>query len=443
MGDVLNLLKSLNIQDEEYLVVACSGGPDSMYLLHMLKKMNYNVVCAHVNHKFRKESDDEYEFVKDYCSKMDIIFEGIELDGYVSGNFELYARNFRYSFFAKIIKKYHARYLFTAHHGDDLIETVLMRITRGSSLKGYSGFSTITKREDYTIVRPLVYLTKDDIINYNKEEDVPYVLDYTNDLDDYTRNRFRHKVLPFLKDEDNIVHLRFLKFSNDLKEAYSFIERVVNTYLKDNYHDNCLNIKEFKELDPYLQRQIINQILVILYPDNLYLVNGNHIDEVLKIIYSPKPNIMLVFPGSIIFTKEYDNIIISNKKQSKDEYDYILKDEVITNLGKIMISSKDDEDTSNYTIRINSKDVSLPLHIRNRRDGDKMVIKNMTGHKKINDIFIDSKIPERLRDEYPILCDSNDTIIWVPGLKKSNLDIPKNADYDILVKYERRRETDE
>lgn len=442
MNDVLTLINSLNIEDGEVLVVACSGGPDSMYLLNLLHSLGHKVVCAHVNHKYRTESDDEYIFVENYCKKKDILFEGIELQDYSTGNFELYARNFRYSFFESIIKKYHARYLFTAHHGDDLIETILMRITRGSSLKGYSGFSTITKREKYTIVRPLVYLTKEDILEYNKENDIPYANDYTNDLDDYTRNRFRHNVLPFLKNEDAIVHLRFLKFSNDLKEANSYIERIVNEFLKNNYHDSILKLKEFKKIDDYLQKQVINQIFVRLYPDNLYLVNGNHIDEVIKIIYSKKPNITLVFPNNISFIKEYDEIIIKRDKNKIEEYDLEIIDYIDTPLGRIKHIDKTD-DNSNYVIRINSKDIRLPLRVRTRKDNDKMKIKNMKGHKKINDIFIDSKVPKSKRDRYPIVCDSNDVIIWLPGLKKSNFDIPNDNVYDIILKYEKGEIIDE
>ncbi len=442
MAEVLALIKSLGILECERIVVACSGGPDSMYLLHMLKSLGHNVVCAHVNHKYRSESDDEYIFVKEYCKSLDIIFEGIELDGYQAGNFELYARNFRYSFFEKIIKKYHARYLFTAHHGDDLIETVLMRITRGSSLKGYSGFSSITKRDEYIIVRPLVYLTKDDILEYNKDNKIPYVNDYTNDLDDYTRNRFRHKVLPFLKEEDPLAHLRFLKFSNDLKEANHYIERIVNDFLDKNYINDILSLENFKSLDEYLQKQVINQIFVRLYPDNLYLVNGNHIEEVLKITYSNRPNITLNFPDNISFVKEYDKIIIKKEREHLTSYDYEFNHSVMTPLGKIEEIDEID-DNSNYVIRLNSKDLKLPLRVRTRKDNDKIQVKNMTGHKKVNDIFIDSKIPKSMRDKYPLVCDSNDIIIWIPGLKKSNFDIPNSNVYDIILKYEKGEKIDE
>lgn len=205
MNDVVSFIKNLKIPKDESVVLACSGGPDSMFLLNLLYNMGISCVVAHVNHKVRKESDEEYLFLKSYCSERDIIFEGREITDFVTGNFENYARNFRYSFFKEIVDKYSAKYLFTAHHGDDLMETILMRLTRGSSLKGYAGFSSISERDGYKIIRPLIYLDKDFIENYNKDNDIPYSIDYTNDLDDYTRNRYRHNVLPFLKEEDNLV----------------------------------------------------------------------------------------------------------------------------------------------------------------------------------------------------------------------------------------------
>ncbi|MDE6142148.1 MAG: tRNA lysidine(34) synthetase TilS, partial [Bacilli bacterium] len=194
MVDVVSFIKNLKIPNNELVVVACSGGPDSMFLLNILHELGMSCVVAHVNHKVRKESDEEFDFLKNYCEDLDIIFVGIELTDFSVGNFENYARNFRYDFFKKIVDKYESKYLFTAHHGDDLVETILMRLTRGSSLKGYAGFSSISQRDGYKLIRPLVYLDKETIENYNKENNIPYRIDYTNDSNDYTRNRYRHNV---------------------------------------------------------------------------------------------------------------------------------------------------------------------------------------------------------------------------------------------------------
>ena len=154
MNEVIGLIRNLNIYDRDYVVLACSYGPDSMCLLDILRKLNINIIVAHVNHNYRKESIVEYSNLEKYCKDNNLIFEGTSISEKVIGNREEFYRNFRYDFFKKILKKYNAKYLFTAHHGDDLVETILMRLSRGSSFKGYGGFSKITKTKDYTIVLP-------------------------------------------------------------------------------------------------------------------------------------------------------------------------------------------------------------------------------------------------------------------------------------------------
>ena len=179
MDNVLKVIKNLNIRDE-YVILACSYGPDSMVLLDILIKENINVVVAHVNHKLRKESEEEKLLLEKYCKDNNLIFELFEIDNYPKGNFEMNARNLRYDFFEKILKKYNSKYLFTAHHGDDLVETVLMRLTRGSSFKGYAGFNILSKKRDYRLVRPLIYLTKENILDYANNNNISYAIDHTD-----------------------------------------------------------------------------------------------------------------------------------------------------------------------------------------------------------------------------------------------------------------------
>ncbi len=442
MNEVVSFIKKLKIAKEEKVIVACSGGPDSMFLLHLLHELHFNCVCAHVNHKIRKESDEEYLFLKDYCKENNIIFEGIELTDYVTGNFEHYARNFRYTFFKKLMEKYNANYLFTAHHGDDLVETILMRLTRGSSLKGYAGFSRISKRDNYKIIRPLVYITKEMIDNYNKENNIPYRMDYTNDLDDYTRNRFRHKVLPFLKEEDALVHLRFLRFSEELKETVDYIDSLVKSKKLDMYLSNSLDLSKFSKEDIYIQKKIINSILEELYPDNLYLVDSHHIEELMKIINSKKPNIEMMLPNNIRVLKAYEKIYFGADLHKSKAYEYVLDEEVKLDSGIIKVVLND-ESNSNYVLRLNSKNIDLPIKVRSPLAGDIMQVKNMLGHKKISDIFIDKKIEKQLRLSWPVVTDVNGVILWLPGLKKSNFDIPIDEEYDIILRYEKGEEIDE
>ena len=125
----------------------------------------------------------------------------------------------------------------------------------------------------------------------------------------------------------------------------------------------------------------------MLYPDNLYLVNSNHIEEILKIINSKQPNIAINLPNNMQVVKEYLQLYFDVEKVDVAPYKYELKDEVKVPNG-IIKRVLNTEDKSNFTLRLNSKDIDLPIIVRNRRDGDKIQVKNMKGHKKVNDIFL-------------------------------------------------------
>ena len=126
--------------DNDTIVVGCSAGPDSMCLLHLLKeKTNYNIICCHINHNVRKQSAEEEEYLKKYCQEKNITFECYKITNWQENNFENEARKKRYKFYEEILNKYHTKYLFLAHHGDDLIENILMKISRGCNIEGYLG----------------------------------------------------------------------------------------------------------------------------------------------------------------------------------------------------------------------------------------------------------------------------------------------------------------
>jgi tRNA(Ile)-lysidine synthase len=434
MKNTLEFIKSLNISDDEPIIVGVSGGADSMFLLCMLKNIGLNPVCAHVNHNVRKESIDEYKYLEEYCKNNNIIFEGTEITEHPSSDFENYARMFRYKFFKSLIDKYNSKYLFTAHHGDDLIETILMRITRGSTLNGYSGFAKVTDKGSYQMIRPLVYMTKDEIENYCIDNNIKYFEDYTNKEDNYTRNRYRHHVLPFLKEESKDVHLKYLSFSESLKDYYDYINRQVYLIIDDIFVDNYLDISKFNNLDEFIKKLVLNEIIRKYYPDDLYFIENTHINEILKVISSDKVNIELFLPKNVKVIKEYDKLYINRDIEDITSYSFEFDNKLSINDITIVKLDEDIEDKSNYVIRLNSEDIKLPLIVRTRQDGDKMEVKNMNGSKKVNDIFIDSKLNKRIRDTYPIVCDSANNILWLPGLKKSKFDIPIGGKYDIILK---------
>ena len=245
----------------DIIVVGCSTGPDSMALVDMLLKIrnkyDLKLIIAHVNHNVRKESYQEAEFLKEYCLNNDLLFETMIIENYGDDNFHNEARNIRYRFFEDVVNKYNASYLMTAHHGDDLMETILMRIVRGSNLAGYGGFKKEVVMNNYKIIRPLLNYTKQELENYDKENNVTFYVDASNSKDDYTRNRYRKYVLPFLKEEDKNVHLKFLKFSNTLSEANRFIEKTRNNAINKVMENDKIVIDKFLELDSYIQKEIL------------------------------------------------------------------------------------------------------------------------------------------------------------------------------------------
>lgn len=438
MKEVLEFIKNLNISADEPVIVACSGGPDSMFLLSVLNNLGLKVVCAHVNHNVRVESIDEYKFMEDYCNKNNIIFEGTELIDAPSKDFENYARMFRYKFFEILIKKYNSNYLFTAHHGDDLIETILMRISRGSTLNGYAGFNFITDKPNYKIVRPLIYLTKDEIEEYNNNNDIPYNIDNTNFEDEHTRNRFRHKVLPFLKNENKNIHKQFIKYHNTVQSYYDYVNKLVYMNKDNMFKDNILELNKFNGIDEFLKDKLLCEIIRDYYPDDLYYVGSTHVNEIIKMINSDKPTLTITLPRGIKIHKEYDKLIFNYEESEIKDYFCEIKKEISTPSGNIYIV-EESNDTSNFTIRLKND----KYYVRNIKQGDVMNVKNMKSNKKIKDILINEKVPLNDRKKLPVVVKSNDEIVWIPGIKKSNFDIPINGDYDIILKYVKEKKNEE
>jgi len=433
MNKTLEFLKSLNISTDDYIIVGCSGGPDSMCLLNLLYKNNYNIVVAHVNHNIRTESKEEYKFVEDYCQKRKIIFEGLEIQE--KNKNEAFYRTKRYNFYKDLAKKYKTNIIATAHHGDDLIETILMRITRGSNLRGYMGFSKDYDEYEFRIIKPLIFYTKDEILNYNKENDISFVIDKTNEMDTYTRNRYRHKILPFLKNENKNVHQKYLEFSEELENACNYIDKEIHLALKENYQNNKIDLDKFLKLDEYIQKKELENILKSIYKDDINKIKKEHIESILKLAIKTG-NAIIDLPNNIIAKKEYKYIyIIMKEENTKKTYDYIFEDTLTLEDGSKIKKVDNTEDTSNYTIRLNSENIKLPLHVRSRLPKDKMYIKNLNGSKTIKKIMIDEKVPLDERDTYPIVTDDENNILWLPGIKKSKFDNEISKKYDIILKY--------
>lgn len=433
------LLDDLKLNENDVIIVGVSFGPDSMALLHILKEIRktipIKIVCSHVNHNVRRASKKEKVELENWCLKNDIVFESMVIEKYSDDNFHNEARNIRYHFFEELLEKYQANYLMTAHHGDDLIETILMRLVRGSTLRGYSGFSTVVDYPNYKLVRPLIHVTKQEIEIFDKKHKIPYAIDKSNYKDKYTRNRYRKYMLPFLKNEDKNVHEHFLKFSKLLVQYDDFITKQVDKIFKKVYYDNKIDISKYFDLEELLQTRVIYKILEDVFQDDLMLVNDRHVKLVRDLITSKKKNAYIYLPHGKRLVKSYDFVEILSSIDDVTSYEIELIDYAVLPNGKHLEVVNECADNGNDVCRLNSSDISLPLYVRTRKHGDAMSLMGMNGHKKVKDIFIDKKISLVDRELWPVVVDSKGVIVWLPGIKKSKFNRKKSEKSDIIIRY--------
>ena len=440
----IDIIKNIDNFSDKYIIIGVSAGPDSMALLHMaMTNTNKKIVCAHINHNIRSVSDEESIFLKTYCLNNNIIFECMKIDTYSEFNFEAEARKKRYKFYEKIMNKYHSHTLLLAHHGDDLVETIVMKIIRGSNIEGYAGIKTYSRQNQYTIIRPLLNLTKKDIIKYNKENNIKYYIDKTNGDTTYTRNRIRKNILPVLKKENADIHLKFLKYSETLQEYYNYIEDITKEKIEKTYKNNTIDINNFNSEHPFMKKNIIFYILSNIYNDRANIIKDKHIENIIKLTINNKPNLIINLPEKYIAKKEYNYIYFEKAKSADKNYKILLKNQCKIN--NTVIKKIDNIDTDNNNVcRLNSNNIKLPLYLRNRKNGDCISLLGTDGSKKLKDIFIDEKMPLNERNNYPLLTDANDNILWIPNIKKSKYCVKKDKIYDIILySYEESEELNE
>ena len=437
---MIDIRTNFQFHPNDKIVVGCSTGPDSMALVDMLLKIreefNLYLIIAHVNHNIRQESYEEALFLKEYCARNHLIFESMIIEEYGDDNFHNEARNIRYNFFENIVYKYEADYLMTAHHGDDLMETILMRMVRGSNLNGYGGFKRVVEMDGYQIIRPLITYTKKELEEYDMENHVPYYIDSSNTKDTYTRNRYRKYVLPFFKSEDHEVHLKFLKFSDSLNDACRFINHVCESAIKRCMIHDTIIIDKFLMEDEFIQREILYYLLSNFYQDDLILIGDKHINIILQLIQSKKANSFINLPNDVVAKKKYNIFEITREVNAITSYEIEFDQYVILPNSHVIQKIEDTTNNSNNICRLSSQDIVLPLIIRTRKIGDKIKVKGMDGSRKVKDIFIDKKISLDERDSWPIVLDSKGEVVWIPGIKKSKFDKKKSEEYDIILEYQ-------
>lgn len=427
--------------ENKRIVVGVSGGPDSLALLHFLlqnrEKQGLFIVAAHIDHMFRgQESYEDALFVKEYCQQNRIPFEMVQVNvpemmKLTGKSAESAGREVRYEFYYKVMEKYNAPYLALAHHGDDQTETILMRLTRGSTGMARAGILFSRPFHSGTIFRPFLCLTKTDIEKYCQEHNLTPRIDPSNQTEVYSRNRYRLKVLPFLKTENPQVHEQFQRFSEELQADEMFLQELTVQELnkvvkKREASEVTIDIGLFSRVPLPLQRRGIQLILNYLYKEKPADLSALHIDQVLNLINQGKPSGKLDFPNGLKVYRSYGDLLLSFRKHKSEleSYYFILKEPGrihLPNGRQIQLQYADKETLQKgaNTAVFPAESIKWPIIIRTRKMGDRMTIKGMQGSKKIKDIFIDQKIPLQERNTWPIITDGDDCIIWLPGLKKS------------------------
>jgi len=297
MKNMINIEKFLSkyYKDDEKVILACSAGPDSMFLLYKIleTKFKKNLVVCYFNHKTRPETDLEEEFLeklwKKHWFKVEVAscdFEKIQ-KLYPSKSFEELAREKRYAFFDAILNIYSSKYILTAHHLDDKLETFIFNLSRGSKLTGLINMT----ESSWSILRPLLSIEKDNILKYLEDNNLEYKIDNTNFETKYTRNYTRHEIIP----KFNRLNKNFKQnISNTLgyfEELKNHIDDEVKSFLKSNFPllrkegtRGWFSIKSFNSLSPFIQKEIIRYIYYISnWKSTIGLSNAN-IWEIIKFI---------------------------------------------------------------------------------------------------------------------------------------------------------------
>lgn len=435
-------------QTESRLLLAVSGGVDSMVLLDLMNQLPRTLkpwfAVVHFNHQLREVSDKEELFLRNYCLERKIPFYSSlwEAKNHPNNGIEAAARTARYTYFQLIMEQLEATHLVTAHHGDDQVETILMRLVRGSHLAGISGIKTKRSFAKGELVRPLLSSTKEELVSYSQQYRIPYYEDESNQSLIYTRNRYRKEVIPLLKKENASLVEHFSDFSNDLGDILSLVQPLVNEVFNevvkmnhpDYYEVDCSKLMMHPKT---MQRQVISQLLSQLADHHQFDYKREHINQVVDLLNASNPNSHLDLPAGWIAEREYQLIRIQKKlHEPRKTVDFSVELEMnqwqkLPNGDRIgLFDSHTIEDSAtNLKIYLEWNSIQLPLTIRHRQNGDRMSIKGLNGGtKKIKDILIDQKIPIKERNSAYLVTDLTKKIIWLVKYKESQLSIEKETD---------------
>ncbi|MEI0529847.1 tRNA lysidine(34) synthetase TilS [Brachyspira intermedia] len=444
LKETYNFLLS-NIEDikNKTLAVAYSGGIDSQVLLNIAYRLkdelSFNLIIIHVNYNLRGEDSTNDElFARDMAKKynIEIYVKEIAPNSYNGKNIQLEARNDRYNFFEELHNKKIYDYLLIAHNKDDLAETIIYRMIKGS---GTNVYKSLRDKKGY-ILRPILNFYRKDIEEYAKNNNLEHREDVSNKKNYYSRNKIRNLIIPMLEEINTNAKNNIIRFAKRSYEETYILRKKINKLYKKNISEKNtkLNIEKIKNTNELFIKKIIIKFLA----KNNIEITEKRVSEILKLIKSDKPNIRLRLDNFYLI-KEY-NFIKTIEKQNEKKLDDIKannlikieKDGVYNFLNKkIEIKTVLNKDI-NYKNNIYIK-ADYPLIIRNKKESD-FINAYPNGNKKyLRKIFIDLKIPLYEREKIPVILSEKDDILALYlepyGLNRISKNAAVNKDDEYIL----------
>ena len=422
-NEFLKNLKSYNLEGFGVLL-AVSGGKDSMTMLDLFNYFKYelklNLVVCHFNHSLRDDADRDEKFVKTQCEKYGLKFYSKKEDVLLYSNenklsTEEGARFLRYKFFDEVKRIENLEYIATAHNKNDLAETVIMRILRGTGINGLIGIQS--ERGD--LIRPILNFSRDEIEKYIEENNIPFVEDKTNFEELYLRNKIRLNLFPILKNEYNPRILDAISRLSNIAFDYSTISREYiaskEGLLWEFNKEKILVYIEKLKLQSRSFRNIMYREFFEFISKDPDGINYKIIEEIDNLIFSKTGKYIEI--KNVVFKIEYDKLLIYDKNIFEN-LDFSLYS---TKFFDIIIEQSSFEEFKNLKqnkdlLFINKKYLDF-LKIRNKENGDFLELE--FGKKKLKDIFIDEKVSKDIRKNIPIF-EIENNIVWVPNIRRSN-----------------------
>jgi tRNA(Ile)-lysidine synthase len=433
----------------EGLLVAVSGGPDSVALLHILyslrEDLRLRLEVAHLQHGIRGvEAQEDAKFVAQLAAKLRLPLHLKEIDlprirsAAGKGNLEALARAERYRFFAAVARERKLGKIATAHTQDDQAETVLMWLLRGSGLKGLGGMplvhpldlANVELASRLLVVRPLLYVSRAEIEEYLKEKDLTFRLDRSNQDLSFLRNWIRLKLIPQLKEKiDGNLLARLAQQTELIRQEDDLMDGLARGVLDEIRTAEGINRGSLLRHSKAMQRRLL-RLWIEATRGHLRGLDFQHVESLLDLIADGPPQGRLSIPGGWQLVKEYETLKLDKQSRKMGQqcpcYSYNLragKDLLIHEAGLTIQSLEISPSLAglpdNFMEAVfDIASLTADLTLRNFRRGDRFQPLGMTGHKKVKELFIEKKVPLAVRASLPLLV-LGDEVIWIPGYGRS------------------------